>query len=149
MTTVITAVMYNTYTENQKKIIDRLSQQLGRAVTLEDVAEVLDFEDRVTDTETQAIKNKTDDTADKEEDTGWGLAMLAKVEGLEKNATLKDFLALLARVERLEKEPHEQSLLFLLAKIEALPSAGELRAMLLALANKVDAQESRIKALET
>ena len=68
MTTQMTAAHYATYSANQQKIIDRLSQQLNRAITLEDVANILDFEDRVADVEVAEVQNKAGDDADAAED---------------------------------------------------------------------------------
>lgn len=68
LATTITAAHYATFTTNQQKIIDRLSQQLNRSVTLEDVAKILDFEDRVKDVEVSEAQNKAADLADDADD---------------------------------------------------------------------------------
>lgn len=57
MATIITSVHYATFTDAQKTAIDRLSRQLNRALTLEDVTEILNFETRVTAVESENVSD--------------------------------------------------------------------------------------------
>lgn len=132
MATNITSAQYTTYSANQQKIIDRLSQQLGRAVTLEDVAEVLDFEDRVTDSETDIENNTSKDNVTEESDKSWGSDL---ARALDRKLDKAEFSTLLATAMANHHKDTIALMASLSSKIEAVAALVD---AINALTNKVD-----------